>query len=150
MTGDPKLLMSSIFAALVVGLFVLDLAFAARARSRDRRSFTGLMSGLWIAGAAGFTLAVHFGLGHARMLEFVTGYLIEYALSLDNLFVFLTIFSYFEVPRAQQHKVLFWGISSAVVLRLLCCNGSFGSTTSLARCSCRRRFSRVVAATTGS
>lgn len=119
MTDDPKWLASAIFAALVVGLFALDLGMAARVRSGDRPWLASSMSVLWITGAAGFTLAVHFTLGHVRMLEFVTGYLIEYALSVDNLFVFLTIFSYFQVPRAQQHRVLFWGILTAVVLRLL-------------------------------
>jgi len=115
---DPTLLLASFCAVLVLALFALDLGVAARRRPEDRWA-AGLMSGLWIASAFGFALAIHLELGHAPMLEFVTGYLIEYALSVDNLFVFLTILSYFEVPREHQHRVLFWGISGAVLLRLL-------------------------------
>jgi tellurite resistance protein TerC len=56
-------------------------------------------------------------MGPANALEFLTSYLIEYSLSVDNIFVFVLVFSYFAVPAAYQHRVLFWGILSALVLR---------------------------------
>lgn len=72
---------------------------------------------MWIALAAGFAVLVFFWRGHAASLEFVTGYVIELSLSVDNLFVFLMIFRYFRVPAVHQHKVLFWGILGALVMR---------------------------------
>ena len=56
-------------------------------------------------------------MGEESGLEFLTGYLIEYALSVDNIFVFVLIFSYFNVPEKYQHRVLFWGIIGALILR---------------------------------
>lgn len=71
MTDHPKRLVSAIFAVLVASPLVLDLVLAARARSGDRPWLAGFRSAQWIAGAAWFTLAVHFPLGHACMLELV-------------------------------------------------------------------------------
>src|SRR5688500_19500273 len=65
-----------------------------------------------------FAALVFYYLGKQRGLEFVTGYLIELSLSVDNLFVFLLIFSYFKVPGRFQHRVLFWGVMGALVMRL--------------------------------
>jgi tellurite resistance protein TerC len=72
---------------------------------------------LWIALAAGFAVFVYFWHGHRPALEFVTGYVLELSLSVDNLFVFLLLFRYFRVPADYQHKVLFWGILGALVMR---------------------------------
>lgn len=74
-------------------------------------------SALWIALAAAFAVVVYFWRGHTASLEFVTGYVLELSLSVDNLFVFLLIFRYFRVPTNYQHKVLFWGILGALVMR---------------------------------
>ena len=74
---------------------------------------------MWIALAAGFAVLVFFWRGHTASLEFVTGYVIELSLSVDNLFVFLVIFRYFRVPAIHQHKVLFWGILGALVMRAI-------------------------------
>lgn len=74
---------------------------------------------MWISLAAIFAVIVYFWHGHKPMLEFVTGYLIELSLSVDNLFVFLLIFRYFRVPPADQHVVLFWGIIGALVMRAI-------------------------------
>jgi len=71
----------------------------------------------WIALAAAFAVLVFFWHGRVSALEFVTGYVIELSLSVDNLFVFLLIFRYFKVEGANQHKVLFWGIIGALVMR---------------------------------
>ncbi|MBI4971073.1 MAG: TerC family protein [Candidatus Omnitrophica bacterium] len=73
----------------------------------------------WITLAALFNLGVYFFQGPHKALEFTTGYLIEYSLSVDNLFVFLLIFNYFRVPHHYQYKVLFWGILGAVVSRII-------------------------------
>ena len=98
-------------------LLILDLAvlnrgakvISAKAAIRNTLFFVS-MGGLFAA-----YLAWEFG--SAPALEFVTGYLIEYALSVDNLFVFLIIFTYFAVPAEHQHRVLFWGILGAILLR---------------------------------
>jgi len=74
---------------------------------------------VWIGLALAFNLGIYFWFGSECALEFLTGYLIEKALSVDNLFVFLVIFSYFAVPPALQHRVLLWGILGALVMRAL-------------------------------
>ena len=72
---------------------------------------------MWVALAAAFAGIVFFWQGTRPALEFVTGYVLELSLSVDNLFVFLLIFRYFTVPEEQQHHVLFWGILGALVMR---------------------------------
>jgi tellurite resistance protein TerC len=74
---------------------------------------------VWIALAASFAVAIYFWHGRTPSLEFVTGYVIELSLSVDNLFVFLLIFRYFQVPPGHQHKVLFWGILGALIMRAI-------------------------------
>ncbi len=74
-------------------------------------------SGVWVGLALAFAILLFFWQGHRASLEFVTGYVIELSLSVDNLFVFLLIFKYFKVSPTQQHKVLFLGILGALVLR---------------------------------
>ncbi len=76
-----------------------------------------LASAVWIALALGFALLVHRWMGPGKSLEFITGYLIEEALSVDNLFIFILIFSYFKVPPEQERTVLFWGILGALIMR---------------------------------
>jgi tellurite resistance protein TerC len=71
----------------------------------------------WVSLALIFGLGVYYFRGAEKGLEFLTGYVIEWSLSVDNLFVFLVIFSYFAVPAVYQHRVLFWGILGALVLR---------------------------------
>jgi len=74
---------------------------------------------LWICLAAGFALLLYGWQGRTASLEFVTGYVIEFSLSVDNLFVFLLIFRYFQVSPTHQHKVLFWGILGALIMRAI-------------------------------
>jgi tellurite resistance protein TerC len=76
-----------------------------------------MWSGVWIALSLLFNIGVYFWLGHESALQFLTGYLIEKSLSIDNLFVFLLLFSYFKVPAKYQHKVLFLGILGALIMR---------------------------------
>ena len=72
---------------------------------------------VWVALALIFNLFVYFEFGKIKALEFLTGYVIEYSLSVDNIFVFILIFSYFAVKPIYQHKILFWGIIGALVMR---------------------------------
>ena len=76
-------------------------------------------SAFWIALSGLFAVGIYFLLSTVQATEFVTAYLIEKSLSVDNLFIFLTIFSYFKVPDKYQHKVLFWGVLGALVMRAL-------------------------------
>jgi len=105
------------FLAFVLALLALDLGvFHRKAHAVSLREAAG-WSAVWVALAAVFNAWVYAAHGPARGLEFTTGYLIEKALSVDNIFVFVVIFSYFAVPPALQHRVLFWGILGALVLR---------------------------------
>jgi tellurite resistance protein TerC len=72
---------------------------------------------LWVALAAAFAVGIYFWKGRSSALEFTAGYLVEESLSIDNLFVFLLIFRYFQVPSHSQHRVLFWGILGAMLAR---------------------------------
>lgn len=106
-----------LFNLFVVALLALDLGVFNR-RSHHvgfREALT--WSFVWMALAGAFALLVLFWRGHTPALEFVTGYVIELSLSVDNLFVFLVVFRYFRVPDEQQHKVLFWGILGALIMR---------------------------------
>jgi tellurite resistance protein TerC len=105
------------FTALVIFLLALDLGVLHRTPRAMRMRDAVISSVLWVALAALFAVGMHWRFGPAPALEFVTGYLIEEALSVDNLFVFLVIFQFFKVPSIQQHRVLFWGIFGALVMR---------------------------------
>jgi tellurite resistance protein TerC len=112
-----NLLFWILFNVFVVLMLVLDLGvFHRRSHTVKFREALGY-SIMWIALAAVFAVIVFFWHGRRPALEFVTGYVIELSLSVDNLFVFLLIFRYFKVPAANQHKVLFWGILGALVMR---------------------------------
>lgn len=107
------------FVAFVIVMLVLDLTVFHRGSREVRFRSAVAWSAFWIALAAAFAVLVYFWRGRAPALDFVTGYLIEESLSVDNLFVFLLIFRYFKVPGHYQHKVLFWGIIGALVMRLV-------------------------------
>src|ERR1700728_5410572 len=74
-------------------------------------------SAMYVGLAGVFAAVLLFWQGHQTALEFVTGYVLELSLSVDNLFIFLVIFRYFSVPEEQQHRVLFWGILGALLMR---------------------------------
>lgn len=78
-----------------------------------------LWSAFWIGLAVAFNIGVYYFLGEQKALEFLTGYLIEESLSVDNLFVFIMIFGFFKIAPEYQHKILFWGIIGAIVMRAL-------------------------------
>jgi tellurite resistance protein TerC len=98
-------------------MLALDLGVLNRKSHRVGFREALVWSGVWITLAAAFAVIVYFWHGRSSSLEFVTGYVVELSLSVDNLFVFLVIFRYFKVPDDQQHKVLFWGIVGALLMR---------------------------------
>jgi tellurite resistance protein TerC len=98
-------------------MLALDLGVFNRRSHRIGFREALIWSGVWIALAACFAVFVLYWQGRTPALEFVTGYVIELSLSVDNLFVFLMVFRYFKVADQQQHKVLFWGIVGALVMR---------------------------------
>jgi tellurite resistance protein TerC len=114
--GTPALWIG--FTVGILLALIIDLGlFHRRSHSISIREAT-VSSLIWVSLALLFNAGVAYFLGHQRALEFLTGYIIELALSVDNLFVFLIIFSYFHVPMNLRHRVLFWGILGAMVMRI--------------------------------
>jgi tellurite resistance protein TerC len=101
----------------VIVVLVLDLGVFHRTAREVKIKEALIWCTVWIGLAMLFNIGIHFWKGPVKALEFLTGYLIEEALSVDNLFVFLMIFSYFRVDRRYQHRVLFWGIVGAIIMR---------------------------------
>lgn len=106
------------FTALIMFMLSLDLGLFNRKAHTISYREASIWSAVWVALAAVFAGIVFLSQGSKPGLEFVTGYVIELSLSVDNLFVFILIFSYFKVPKPYQHRVLFWGLLGALVLRL--------------------------------
>ncbi len=106
-----------LFNLFVVLMLGLDLGVLHRRAHAVKFREAVAWSAMWIALAAGFAVLIYFWHGRAPALEFVTGYVVELSLSVDNLFVFLLIFRYFRVPSHLQHRVLFWGILGALIMR---------------------------------
>jgi len=113
--GTPVLWIG--FTVFVLAMLALDLGVFHRKAHEVKTREALLWSILWIGLALVFNAGIYFWFGPERALEFFTGYLIEKALSVDNLFVFLVLFSYFAVPAQLQHRVLFWGIVGALLMR---------------------------------
>ncbi|HEY3353072.1 MAG TPA: TerC/Alx family metal homeostasis membrane protein, partial [Polyangia bacterium] len=105
------------FIGFVLVMLVLDLGVFHRQAHRVSLREAAIWTGVWIALALVFNVIVYRAFGPQRGLEFLTGYLIEKALALDNIFVIAVILSFFAVPAKDQHHVLFWGILGALVLR---------------------------------
>ncbi|MFQ5658679.1 MAG: TerC family protein, partial [Candidatus Methylomirabilales bacterium] len=106
-----------LFVILIVGSLTLDLAIFHRKAQVISPKKAALWSVGWVSLAILFGAGIFFTEGSEKGIEFLTGYLIEWSLSVDNLFVFLVIFTYFGVPATLQHRVLFWGILGALVMR---------------------------------
>jgi len=105
------------FIGFVVVVLALDLGVFHRKAHEVGPREAAIWSAVWIALAGAFNLVIYAWFGSERALEFAAGYLLEKALALDNVFVFVVIFSTFAIPRAYQHRVLFWGIFGAFLLR---------------------------------
>ena len=105
------------FNLFVLAMLALDLGVFHRKAHEVSLREAGAWSAVWVALALAFNYGVYRFMGPQAGLEFLTGYLIEKALSVDNIFVFVLIFSYFRVPAQYQHRVLFWGILGALLMR---------------------------------
>jgi tellurite resistance protein TerC len=106
-----------VFGVVIVGMLVLDLLVLRRRPVAMPFRTAVMWSAVWISLAVLFGALIWLEQGAEKGLEFAAGYIIEWSLSVDNLFVFLLIFGYFAVPRVYQHRVLFWGIMGAVAMR---------------------------------
>jgi tellurite resistance protein TerC len=113
----PQLWLWIGFGIFVLAMLALDLGVFHRRVHAVGLKEALAWSGVWIALALLFQAGVWHWRGHHKALEFLTGYLIEWSLSMDNIFVFLLIFAYFKVPAQYQHKVLFWGVLGALIMR---------------------------------
>jgi len=107
------------FGVFVLAMLALDLGVFHRKTHTVGMKEALIWSGVWVALALIFNVGIWHWRGHDKGLEFLTGYVVELSLSVDNLFVFLLIFAYFKVPAQYQHKVLFWGILGALIMRAI-------------------------------
>src|SRR6476620_11473949 len=118
------------FNVVVLAILALDLGVLHRRSEKVSLKEASVWSAVWVGLSLCFAFAVYWTMGKESGLEFLTGYLIEYALSVDNIFVFVLIFSYFNVPEKYQHRVLFWGMigaGSALVTRFSWTRYLFGA-----------------------
>jgi len=107
------------FNIFVLGMLALDLGVFHKKSEEITVRNALTWTGVWITLAMCFNLFVYQYFGKKEAIEFFTGYLIEKSLSVDNIFVIILIFAYFQVPTSYQHKVLFWGILGALVMRVI-------------------------------
>ena len=107
------------FIAFVLAMLALDLGVFHRQAHKVSVREAAVWSVVWVGLALAFNAILWKAFGPQRGMEFLTGYLIEKALSVDNIFVFVLIFGAFSVPEAYQHRVLFWGILGALVMRAI-------------------------------
>jgi tellurite resistance protein TerC len=105
------------FNVFVLAMLALDLGVFHRSAHTVSAKEAAVWSAVWVALAFVFNAGIYRFAGPRAGLEFLTGYLIEKALSVDNIFVFLLVFSYFQVPAKYQHRVLFWGVLGALLMR---------------------------------
>lgn len=105
------------FGVFILAMLALDLGVFNRRTHVIKIKESLLWTAFWVTLALMFCTGIYFFHGHQKAMEFLAGYLIEYSLSIDNLFVFLLLFRYFNVPHEYEHKALFWGIMLALVTR---------------------------------
>ncbi|MHC1731450.1 MAG: TerC family protein [Bacteroidales bacterium] len=116
---DTPLIFWIIFNAFVLIMLALDLGVFHRKSHEVSVKEALTWTFAWILLALIFNVVIYFWRGQQQALEYFTGYLVEKALSVDNIFVFIMIFTYFKIPAKYQHKVLFWGIIGALVMRVI-------------------------------
>jgi tellurite resistance protein TerC len=105
------------FLLFVLAMLAVDLGVFHRKAHAVSLKEAAIWSTIWVTLALAFNLCVYLWFGPERALQFTTGYLVEKALSVDNIFVFVVIFTTFAVPAMYQHRVLFWGVLGALVMR---------------------------------
>ena len=105
------------FNVAVLIVLAIDLGVFNKKAHKISVKEAAAWTGVWVALSLVFAVLVYQLYGHEKALEFVTGYLIEYSLSIDNIFVIVLIFSYFRIAEKHQHRVLFWGIIGALLMR---------------------------------
>jgi tellurite resistance protein TerC len=105
------------FAVVMTVIFIIDVGVFSRKSHEVKFREALLWTLAWVSLAGAFNVWVHVAMGQEKALEFLAGYLIEESLSVDNLFVFIMIFSYFRISRVHQPKILKWGILGALVMR---------------------------------
>jgi len=115
----PIEIMWIVFIATASALFLADIKLSAGRVHEITRKEATLLCAFWVIVAAMFGFLTGHMLGFEKMLEFFTAYVIEYSLSMDNMFVFIMIFAYFGIPKKYQPKILTWGILGAVFMRLI-------------------------------
>ncbi len=115
---DTPLTFWILFNAFVLLMLALDLGVFNRKAHEISLKEALTWTFVWVVLALIFNTIIYFWRGQQQALEFFTGYLVEKALSVDNIFVFIMIFTYFQIPTKYQHKVLFWGILGALVMRV--------------------------------
>ena len=116
---DHSFLLWSTFNVFIIAMLIVDLVVLHKEDEPVSIKEALYWTGIWIVLALIFGIGVYYYMGSQTALDYYTGYLIEKSLSVDNIFVFLLVFTYFKVPDEFQHKVLFWGIFGALVMRLI-------------------------------
>lgn len=116
---DDTVILWTAFNVFVLGMLALDLGVFHKKSEVISVKNALAWTAIWITLAMVFNLFVFMYFGQEEAIEFFTGYIIEKSLSVDNIFVIIIIFSYFQVPPKYQHKVLFWGIMGALVMRVI-------------------------------
>ena len=116
---DTPIILWILFNAFVLLMLALDLGVFHRKAHEVSLKEALTWTFIWISLALVFNAIIFYWRGRQQALEFFTGYLIEKALSVDNIFVFIMIFTYFNIPSKYQHKVLFWGIVGALIMRVI-------------------------------
>jgi len=106
-----------VFNVVVLAILAIDLGVFNKKAHKISVKEAAIWSSIWIGLSLAFAGYIYSWMGHEAAVEFVTGYLIEYSLSIDNIFVIVLIFSYFRIAEKYQHRVLFWGIIGALVMR---------------------------------
>lgn len=114
---QDETLLFILFNVFILSMLALDLGVFHRKAHAVSIQEAALWSAVWVALSLIFNAGLFIFAGTRTGLEFLTGYVIEKALSVDNIFVFVMIFSYFGVPKQYQHKVLFWGVLGALIMR---------------------------------
>jgi tellurite resistance protein TerC len=116
---DTPIVFWALFNAFVLLMLALDLGVFHRKTHEVSLKEALTWTFIWVFLALVFNAIIFYWRGRQQALEFFTGYLIEKALSVDNIFVFIMIFTYFQIPSKFQHKVLFWGILGALLMRVI-------------------------------